>query len=661
MPSRVTLQQQLKSGISHHQAGRLAEAERIYRQVLAQHPDHADALNLLGVLVGQAGRRDAAVELIRRAIRIKPDYAEAHGNLGIALKDKGQLDEAIAAYRHAIALRPNYTEAYYNLGNALKGKGQLDEAIAAYRQAIALRPNFPEAHCNLGIALKDKGRFDEAIAAYRRAIALRPNYAEAHCNLASALKDTGQLDEAITAYRQAISLRPNFAEAYSNLGNALTDRGQLDEAIAAFRQAITLNPNLPAAQSNLGIALTDRGHLDEAIAACRQAIALRPNYAEAHYNLGNALAGKGQLDEAVAAFRQAIALNPNIPEAHSNLGNALRDKGQLDEAIAACCQAIALRPNYAEAHNNLSFALLARGDFQRGWEEYEWRSKCKDFPSRPRNFTQPQWDGSSLEARTLLLHTEQGFGDAIQFIRYVPLVAQRGGRIIVECQAQLQRLFQNMAGRCQIVAEGQPLPGFDLRCSLLSLPRIFRTTLDNIPQIVPYLSPEPALVDAWSRTLGAPDGQLRVGLAWAGNPRFKGDRTRSLNLQQLAPLAATEGVKFYGVQKGPAGEQAKKPPVGLELVDLGPELNDFADTAAVMSLMDLIITTDTSVPHLAGALGRSVWVMLQLVPDFRWLRDRTDSPWYPTMRLFRQPSRGDWDSVITRVADALSQWTRNRA
>ena len=328
---------------------------------------------------------------------------------------------------------------------------------------------------------------------------------------------------------------------------------------------------------------------------------------------------------------------------------------RLDEAIAVFRQAIALNPNLPGAHNNLAMALLARGDFQQGWEEYEWRLKCEDFPSHLRNLTQPQWDGGPLETRTLLLHTEQGFGDAIQYIRYLPLVAQRGGRIIIGCQAELQRLFRTIPGSCQIVTPGQPLPAFDLHCPLLSLPRVFGTTLDNIPKTVPYLSPEPALVDAWNRTLGAAGGRLRVGLAWAGNPRFKADRTRSLNLQQLAPLAAARGVKFYSLQKGPAGEQAKHPPAGLEWVDLGPEVKDFADTAAVMSLMDLIITTDTSVPHLAGALGRPVWVMLQFVPHFCWLLDREDSPWYPTMRLFRQDSRGDWESVITRVAEALSQ------
>jgi tetratricopeptide (TPR) repeat protein len=520
----MTLQQQLQSALSHHQAGRLAEAEKVYRQILAQQPDHAEALHLLGVLARQSGHSDAAVKLIRQAIRLKPDHAAAHGNLGNALKDLGQLDEAVVCYRQAIRLMPDH--------------------------------------------------------------------ADAHCNLGNALKDLGQLDEAIASYRHAIRLKPDFAEAQSNLGSALTGMGRFGEAVVACRQAARLKPDLP----------------------------------EAHNNLGNALQGKGQFEEAIAALRQAIVLNPKLPE----------------------------------AHNNLAFALLARGDFEQGWEEYEWRWKCKDLPPA-RNFAQPQWDGCPLEGRTLLLHTEQGLGDAIQFIRYVPLVAQRGGITIIECQAELQRLFQTVAGRCEVVARSQPLPAFDLHCPLLSLPGVFGTNLANIPNIVPYLSPDPALVDAWNRTLGSPDGQLRVGLAWAGSPRFKADRTRSLNLQQLALFVAVRGVKFYSLQKGPAGEQAKNPPPGLELVDLGPQLNDFADTAAVMSLMDLIITTDTSVPHLAGALARPVWVMLQLVPDFRWLLEREDSPWYPSMRLFRQPCGGDWDSVITRVVETLSLWIKNRA
>jgi protein O-GlcNAc transferase len=387
----MTIQQALELALQHHQSGRLHEAERIYRQILAREPNHADALHLSGLIAHKAGQNQRAVELITRAIQVNPseavfqnnlgialvaldrknqaiaayrtalhlksDYAEAHYNLGAVQQAMGRLDEAIAAYRQAIALRPNYAEAHSNLGNSLIGNGQLDEAIAAYRQAIAIRPNLPEAHSNLGNALHDKRQLDEAIAALRQAIAIRPNYAEAYYNLGNALKDKGQLDEAITQYRLAIGLKPNLAIAYNNLGNALKDKGQLDEAIAAYRKAIRIKSDYAEAHNNLGNALKVRGQSDQAIAACRQSIALKPNLPEAHNNLGNALKDKGQLDQAIAAYRQAIALKPNLPEAHNSLGIALKDKGQFDQAIAAYRAAIALRPNYAEAHSNLIFSL----------------------------------------------------------------------------------------------------------------------------------------------------------------------------------------------------------------------------------------------------------------------------------------------------------------
>ena len=657
--AQLTIQQSFDLALRHHQSGRLQEAERLYRQILARQPEHAVAMHHLGVIAHQTGRNDIAVGLLRRALALYPDWPEAHSNLGNVLRDNGQLDEAIAACRQAIALRPNYPEAHNNLGFALTAKGQFDEAIAVCRQAIALKPNFADAYNNLGNALKDSSQLDEAIAAFRQAIALKPNLAEAHSNLGNALADKGQLDEAIAAFRRAIALRPEYAKAHGNLGIALKNKGQLDEAIAACRLAIALNPNYAEAHNNLGIALTDKGQLDEAIAAYRRAGALNFNLPEAHSNLGNALTDKGRLDEAIAAYRQAIALKPNYAEAHSNLGNALTDKGQLDEAIAACRQAIALNPNFPEAHNNLAMVLLMQGDFERGWEEYEWRWKCKDFPSHLPNLAQPQWDGCPLEGRTILLHAEQGFGDAIQFVRYLPLVQQRGGKIVIECHTQLQRLFQIMAGReCQIVAEGQPLPIFDLHCPLLSLPRVFQTTLTNLPQIVPYLHADAEDAKRWRHRLDELGPSVKVGLAWAGRPTHKDDRNRSMKLARLAPLGQVPGVRFFSLQKGDAAAQAKTPPAGMELVDWTEELKDFADTAALIANLDLVIAVDTAVVHLAGAMGKPVWTLLPFVSDWRWLLERDGSPWYPTMRLFRQSSLGDWDRVIARVAEALSHWTK---
>jgi tetratricopeptide (TPR) repeat protein len=588
----MTIEQLFESGLTHHQAGRLVEASAIYRQVLQQQPDHAEALHLLGLLAAQSERPDIAVGLIRRAIALRPNFAEAQINLGNALRANGQLDEAIAAYRHAIVLRPNYAGIHSNLSDALREKGQFDDAIAACRQAIGLDPNLPEAHNNLGNALRDKGELDAAIAAYRLAISLRPNYAEAYSNLGNALKDTGQLEDAIAAYRQAITLRPDYAQAHNNLGAALAYQGQLDAAIAS----------------------------------CHKAIALAPKFADAHNNLGTALADEGQLNEAIASYRQSIVLAPNVPE----------------------------------AHYNLSFALLARGDFQEGWEEHEWRWKCKHFTSPLRNFTQPQWDGEPLEGRTLLLHSEQGFGDALQFIRYVPMAAQRGGRIIVECPPELQRLFQTLPGEYQVVARGQTLPAFDLHCPLLSLPLIFGTTLTNIPKIVPYLQADADASRKWKQRTAACSPGVKVGLAWAGSPGQKNNRNRSTRLAKFAPLAQMEGMRLFSVQKGSAAAESKTPPRGMELIDWTEELTDFAETAALIANLDLVIAVDTAIAHLAGAMGKPVWTLLSFVPDWRWLMERDDCPWYPSMRLFRQPFLGDWESITGRVVDELTVWIKSR-
>jgi tetratricopeptide (TPR) repeat protein len=522
--------------------------------------------------------------------------------------------------------------------------------------ASAIQQNF-----DLAVRHHQAGRLQEAEQLYRQVLAQDPRNADALHYLGVIAYQVGKIDLAVDLIRQAIAIKPDFPEAFSNLGNALIDQGQFDAAIAACRQAIRLNPTIPAAHHNLGNALNHKGQFDEAIAALREAIALNPDIPQAHNNLGSILGSKGLFNEATASFQNAIAIRPNYAEAHKNLGTALYEMGRLDEAIAAFRQAISIKPNYPEAHHVLSYALLTRGDFQSGWEEYEWRWKCNDFSSPARNFSQPQWTGEPLEGRTLLLHTEQGLGDAIQIIRYLPFVAQRGGRIILECQPELERLFRKIADGMQIVTRGQTIPPFDLHCPILSLPLVFQTSLANIPGNVPYLFPEPLLVDEWKRTLGACDGQLRIGLTWAGTPKFIADKPRSLNLQQLAPFAAVPGVKFFSLQKGPAGEQAKHPPQGMELVDLGPELKDMADTAAAMFLMDLIITTDTSIPHLAGALGRPVWTMLQFMPDWRWLVEREDSPWYPTMRLFRQSAPGDWTGPIQKVKEQLILAARTRS
>ena len=590
--AQLTTQQAFDLAMQFHQAGRLSEADRLYRQILAYQPQHAEAMHFLGVLAHQAGRNDIAVELIHKAIGLRPNYAEAYGNLGLALKSQGRTDEAIEAYRQAIALRPQYPEAHSNLGVALTEQGQLGAAIAAFGQAIALNPNLAESHSNLGNALRRNGQLDQAIAAYQRALSLRPGYPEAHSNLADALRDAGRLEESIAAYHRAIALKPNYAEALSNLGNALRANDQLDEAIAVFRRAILA----------------------------------RPNSAEIHSNLGVALTEKGLLDEAVVAFQQALDLDPR----------------------------------FAEAHFNLPYALLAQGKFRQGWEQYEWQWTSKDNPQY-RPFAQPLWDGQRFDGRTLLLHGEQGFGDTLQFIRYLPMAGDRGGKIILEVPGSLKRLLSPIAGDCEIVASGEPLPAFDIHSALQRLPHLFDTTLANIPGQTPYLAADAEAAQRWRDRLAEHHHAVKIGLAWAGNPAHINDRRRSMAPANLAPLGKVASARFFSLQKNDASSRLGPTPNELELVDWTHELNDFADTAALIANLDLVLSVDTSVVHLAGAMGKPVWTLLPFAADWRWLTDREDSPWYPSMRLFRQTRRGDWESVVGRVADELSRWVASRA
>ncbi|OYV71168.1 MAG: hypothetical protein B7Z74_07275 [Deltaproteobacteria bacterium 21-66-5] len=422
----------------------------------------------------------------------------------------------------------------------------------------------------------------------------------------------------MSAYRKAVALQPDYAKAYCNLGNALREQDRFDEAIAALERAIALKADFAEAHSNLGAALRDAGRYDEAVAACRQALALRPKFPEAWSNLGSALHDAGLEDEAVEAYRQAIALKPDFAEAYTNLGTVLKDMGRLDGAVEAARRAVALKPDSPEAHYNLAFVLLRSGDFAEGWREYEWRWLFKDFPAHRWSSSKPQWDGSPLAGRSILLYCEQGFGDILQFIRYVPLVAERGGRVIVMCPPELRRLLSSLTDIDRFVLFDEPLPEFDVQCPTMSLPLAFGTTPETIPASVPYLRAEAGDIERWRERLAREPAGPKVGLVWAGRSTHKNDHNRSLPLSLLAPLAAVPGIHFYSLQKGGPSSQAKNAPQGMRLVDWTDELHDFADTAALVTNLDLVIGVDTAVAHLTGALGKPVWLLAPHVSDWRW-------------------------------------------
>ncbi|HEY8751646.1 MAG TPA: tetratricopeptide repeat-containing glycosyltransferase family protein [Tepidisphaeraceae bacterium] len=529
-------------------------------------------------------------------------------------------------------------------------QGRPAEAENLYRQIIAQQPNHADSHYMLAALGYQIGRSAEALPLARRAVELNPGNADFQILTGVLLATIGNLPEAVESFRQAVALRPEDASALNNLANALRETGRFEEAVNAYQQAILLQPDFAEAYANMSSPLLELGRADEAIDACRKAITMRPGYAGAYSDLGNAMKEKGLFEEAAQAYRQAIAFQPNNPDASYNLGTLHRDKGELDQAISAYRQAIALRPGYPLARWNMGLTLLMKGD-PAGWDGHEARWELSG--KRPdRNFTKPMWDGSALSGRSILLHAEQGFGDTIQFVRYAKMVHARGGRVSLLCPPQLQKLLVGQLNLEEVVSDEPSVPEFDVHYPLMSLPRILGEP-HQIPAEVPYISPDAVLVEQWRRRLANQPIGMKVGLVWSGRPGSARYNRRALMLEQLAPLANVGDVQFYNLQKGEGAAQSKSPPSDMHLVDWSEELNDFADTAAFIQNLDLVIGVDTAVAHLAGAMGKPVWLLLSFSPEWRWMLNRSDSPWYPTMRLFRQPKFADWQSAIDQMAHAL--------
>ncbi|MDR3634015.1 MAG: tetratricopeptide repeat-containing glycosyltransferase family protein [Isosphaeraceae bacterium] len=468
----------------------------------------------------------------------------------------------------------------------------------------------------------------------------------------------GDLAGAELVSREILRHEPEAARVWFVLGAARQLRGDLGEAAGCYHQALRVRPDLIEAWSNLGLVRQGQGATDEAVHHFRQALRLNPEFADAHNNLGIALHGQGATAEAVHHLRQAIHLRPGFADAHHNLGNALRSQGRPAEALECYDRALDLAPDRAEMHLSRALLRIRTGDFERGWPEYEWRWRCPAFP--PPRYAQPAWDGAPLAGRTILLFADHGLGDTLQFIRYAPLVQRRGGRVVVACQHPLARLLASCPGVERVVPEGEPLPRFDVYAPLMSLPRLFGTTVASVPAEVPYLRSDPRAVANWRRVL-EPDGKINVGVVWQGNPRYGKDRERSFRLAQLEPLARVPGVRFISLQNGAATEQIGAVADRFAVLDLGNQLGDFLDIASAMRSLDLVVTPDTALAHLAGALGIPAWVALAFDPDFRWLDGRDDSPWYPAHRLFRQRRPGEWDEVFARMAAALAGCHRNDA
>lgn len=573
----------------------------------------------------------------------------------LALHQKGQLAEAQTLYDRVLQLQPENFDAQHLSGLIAAQSGNPARAVEWINRALAINPDHADAHANKGNALRKLGQFEPALASYDHAIRLRPGHAETHFNRGIALKELGKYELAIGSYDQAISLNPGFLAAYANRGVALAALGRHEPAIASFDCANNLQSGISYTHLHRGISLHALGRHREAVESYQKCIALGSENAEAHHNLGISLMQLRQHEAAIASIDRAIALKPGFADAHANRALALHEIRQHEAAIAGYSQAITLQPGLRIAHRNLSHLHLQLGDYEKGWEKFEWRLRGDGNKTSRRTFAQPLWlGGESLAGKTILLHSEQGLGDTLQFCRYAKPVADRGARVILEIQKPLAKLLADLDGVATLAIKGDSLPSFQFHCPLMSLPLAFRTRIDSIPAANGYLKADDSRTEAWRIKLG-PKTKPRIGLVWSGNHLHKNDLNRSIPLADFTRLLSDD-FEYVCLQK-----DVKETDRGIlaahpEIRRFDTELGDFSDTAALCKLLDLVISVDTSVAHLAGALGKPVWILLPFNPDWRWLLERSDTPWYDSARLYREDRVKGWDEVFTNIGADLMRF-----
>lgn len=682
-------QADLQAAVGRMRHGDLAGAERLCRLFLSRHPARSDALHLLGVVLLMRGDAAAAEEPLEAATRLDPGVAIAHYNHANALSALGRFEQAIACYERATTIRPDLAEAHCNRGNALARLGRWREAVDAYGDALRFRPELVDAHNNLGDALLRLGRETEALAAFEAALSHRPEHIGALNNRGNALRRLLRLHESLATYDRALSLNPGMADTLDNRGLVLQELGMGEAALASFDRALVLDPSRLGTQLHRAHILRELHRFEEAIKACdlalamdpanadafiargiakheqrrtaeaiadfRQAIALRGDLVEGWNNLGNALHDLDRFEEARSAYDAALALRPDYAEAICNRGLVAVDERRFEEAIADFDRAIALRPGYSEAYKRRAIARLLRGEFATGWADYEACERHRRSRNLHRQLPIPRWQGESLAGKSILLSEPNGLGDTIMFFRYLrPMIAQ-GAKVTFRGPPGLFKLLGTYSDEVHFVTDIDEPASFDFQATLWTMPHWFRTGLHDVPKDIPYLKSEPSLVERWSRCLDPTS--FNIGICWQGNPARKIDATRSIPLAHFQALADVPGVQLISLQKHHGLDQLGSTPVGARVQLLGDDFDEgpdaFLDTAAIMQGLDLVVSSDSVMGHLAGALGRPAWIGLRYVPEFRWMLDRADSPWYPSLRLFRQPAMGDWAPLFAAMADEL--------
>jgi len=638
------------------ECNQLSKARELYQQITRISSDNAEAWYMLGAINGELGHTEEAIANCRCAIAIEPDNIDAMAILGQLLYSRGSLEEAVDYLRQVVQQDPE-DDATWKVLAAIHGQtGAFDECICCSRRVIELSPQDPAGYTSLGNALYVLGHVDEAIGPCQKSVELDPTNPAAWHLLGQVMERVEEQKGAEHAYLQAITHDPLISDAWLGLGRVRRQLNNNMGAEQAFRQARELNPENPDTWLALGCIYREMDR-PEAEAQFRKALDLRSDLVPAWVHLGNLLQDRGDPEEALACYDRALACDPDDADANYNLGVLEQRQGWLDSARSHLDRAIQARPDFAHAHWNKSFICLLQGDYQCGWDEYEWRLQVHE--NRPPVSGQPRWDGSSLQGMSILVQDEQGYGDTFQFLRYLPLLQARGARVILECHHGLGDVLQGGHGIDELVertSSQHPLQlHYDTHCHLMSLPGLFATRLENIPNNFPYMDADPLREEHW-RTRLVHDRNFKVGIVWEGGPRHTNNLNRSCRLEDFSPLAGIPNVSLYSLQKGHGVEQANPLPAGMNLIRLDREIDRdarFVDTAAVMKNLDLVISIDTASVHLAGALGCPVWTLLCDKPDWRWGLEGSETPWYPGMRLFRQCNPGQWNEVFERVADAL--------
>jgi tetratricopeptide (TPR) repeat protein len=600
----------------------------------------------------QSGRPDEAVTALGRLLAIDENDAETLALLGLAHAHLGDNEAAAQTMARAIALNPHHPATLFNYGNVLRKLDRQDEAIDAYTRVLTLKPDHAEARRARGIALANAGRAQDALADLDR---IATDSADTLTLRARLRMETGRTSDALADYDRLVALDPNDFAAWNNRGIALDRLERYADALQSYERALALRPNHHDALHNRGAALICLQRYDEALPLFERLIAGDPGRADNWSCHGAILANLLRIDEARASFEKGLALDPASLRALNGLGMAHVAQGRLDQGIAAYRNALDVHPGDAMTNGNLAFAQLVAGNLTEGFANYEWRRKDGPIGKAQRTYAQAEWQGEDLAGKTLLLHPEQGLGDVVQFARYVPELAKRGVRVVLEVPAPLERLMRSIDGAAVVVRSGTAPPPFDAHAPLMSLAHKLDTTLATIPARVPYLrAPEPERTK-WRTRLASLGTVSRVGLCWAGHRIHRNDHARSIPLPLFAGVADVPGAAFVSLQREKREADAAHLGKRSNIVDWMDEVADFADTAALIAELDLVVTVDTSIAHVAGALGKPVWILIAAAPDWRWLLERADSPWYPTARLFRQQRLGDWASVVTAVKEALAK------